>query len=474
MERQDPQGEENGDHNLSSYQYLNRLAGADPALFQNNPLLRMQLQHHYHQHQQHMMRPSLYLGSGTPAPMSGSRMATPTAGPMLMNPKSLIESPGVFPNAIMPRSLHDELWAGAGSRIRPSSPMVTSAGGTLRPMSMSGAESSLSKLNPSVYSHPNAHDPVLMLPKSLQGRDFAVLGGRRANVDVTSSGAFFDPRAVSKPGKDNSQMDILAQLTREMRLQQQAGSGLFSYSSDAVSSSSGGSGNHLNQIQATSGASSNSNSPAKPVPMSSATMSASSGYNSGNSSGQLIENRRQNLKASSASSLLTTETNSSSNATISNETSPNGNKVESNNINIVGGGGAGVVVVEDKNKLSTDSSLSQPDLYTGLDSPESDVATVVTYAVTSSNKNNNGGGAGNSALNSILETLKNENRDMKTEIFDLRKKVSKVAMLEEEMSKVHEAYQSLLKHSEKREQLEKTARAKLQSVIMNLSEANKV
>ena len=98
----------------------------------------------------------------------------------------------------------------------------------------------------------------------------------------------------------------------------------------------------------------------------------------------------------------------------------------------------------------------------------------MTYAVTSSNKNNNGGGAGNSALNSILETLKNENRDMKTEIFDLRKKVSKVAMLEEEMSKVHEAYQSLLKHSEKREQLEKTARAKLQSVIMNLSEANKV
>jgi hypothetical protein len=34
MERQDPQGEENGDNGLASYQYLNRLAGADPALFQ--------------------------------------------------------------------------------------------------------------------------------------------------------------------------------------------------------------------------------------------------------------------------------------------------------------------------------------------------------------------------------------------------------------------------------------------------------
>ena len=34
MERQDPQGEENGDHNLASYQYMNRLAGSDPSLFQ--------------------------------------------------------------------------------------------------------------------------------------------------------------------------------------------------------------------------------------------------------------------------------------------------------------------------------------------------------------------------------------------------------------------------------------------------------
>ena len=63
---------------------------------------------------------------------------------------------------------------------------------------------------------------------------------------------------------------------------------------------------------------------------------------------------------------------------------------------------------------------------------------------------------------------------MKAEILDLRKKVGKVSVLEEEMSKVHEAYQSLLKHSEKRELLEKAARARLQAVIMNLSDANKV
>ena len=470
MERQDPQGEENGDHNLASYHYLNRLAGADPQLFQNNPLLRMQLQHHYHQQ---MMRPSLYLGSGNSTPMAGSRMATPTVGPMLMNPKSLIDSPGVFPNAIMPRSLHDELWAGAaGARIRPSSPMVTSAGGTLLPMSMSsGVESSLSKLNPSVYSHPNAQDPVLMLPKSLHGRDLAVLGGRRANVDVTSSGAFFDPRAVSKPvgPKDSSQMEILAQLTREMRLQQQAGSGLFSCSSDAVSSSSGGSANHLNQIPTTSGASSANASPTKiPASVASATLSASSGYNSGNSSGLIIENRRHNLKASSASSLLTTETSPMSNTMTSNETSANSSRVDGNNVGNNGGNNVGM---GEKQKLSTESaSMSQPDLFTSIDSPESDVATVVTYAVTSHSSNTNN----NAAVNSILESLKNENRDMKAEILDLRKKVGKVSVLEEEMSKVHEAYQSLLKHSEKRELLEKAARARLQAVIMNLSDANKV
>ena len=57
--------------------------------------------------------------------------------------------------------------------------MVTNAGmgggggGTMLPMSSSAAsssaaEASLSKLNPSVYSHPNAQDPVLMMPKSYQ------------------------------------------------------------------------------------------------------------------------------------------------------------------------------------------------------------------------------------------------------------------------------------------------------------------
>ncbi len=385
-------------------------------------------------------------------------MATPMAGPMMAgNSKSgmIVDSPAgggmVFPNAIMPRSLHDEIWP--GSRMRPSSPMVTNAGmvggGTMLPMSVSAAnsssaEASLQKLNPSVYSHPNAQDPVLMLPKSYlhhpNHRDLAVLGGRRANVDMTSSGAFFDPRAVSKMGKDTSQMEILAQLTREMRLQQQAGSGIFSYSSDAVSSSSGGSGNHLNQIlttpPTTSGQSlSNNSSPSKLA------VASSSGYNTGNSSGQfntggidsgggqaVIENRRQNLKANSTSSLITTEA-SGNNATSSN---PPNNEATSRSKN------ADVVNKSSPETLVT--SLSQPDLYSSLDSPQSEAGTVVTYAVNSSHNNN----SNSAAAASIMETLKNDNRDMKAEILDLRKKVSKVTMLEEEMSKVHQVLHFIL------------------------------
>jgi hypothetical protein len=86
---------------------------------------------------------------------------------------------------------------------------------------------------------------------------------------MTSSGAFFDPRSISKKSMDGltdprlnlpastggAQSDIIAQLTREMKLQQgsSTASGLFSGSSDAniSSSSSGlGSSSHLNQIMA--------------------------------------------------------------------------------------------------------------------------------------------------------------------------------------------------------------------------------
>ena len=73
-----------------------------------------------------------------------------------------------------------------------------------------------------------------------------------------------------------------------------------------------------------------------------------------------------------------------------------------------------------------------------------------------------------------METLKAENDRLRGQLNDYSKKIGRVSSLEQEMAKIHQAYQSLLKHSEKREMLEKSARAKLQGVIINLSDANKV
>ena len=73
-----------------------------------------------------------------------------------------------------------------------------------------------------------------------------------------------------------------------------------------------------------------------------------------------------------------------------------------------------------------------------------------------------------------IEQLRIENLELKSNIHEMLKKVAKVSILEQEMAKIHQAYQALLKHSEKRELLEKSARSKLQAVILSLSEANKV
>ena len=73
-----------------------------------------------------------------------------------------------------------------------------------------------------------------------------------------------------------------------------------------------------------------------------------------------------------------------------------------------------------------------------------------------------------------IEQLRIENMELKASNHEMLKKVAKVSILEQEMSKIHQAYQALLKHSEKRELLEKSARSKLQAVILSLSEANKV
>ena len=41
----------------------------------------------------------------------------------------------------------------------------------------------------------------------------------------------------------------------------------------------------------------------------------------------------------------------------------------------------------------------------------------------------------------VMEALQKENRDLRAELEELSKRVSKVSVLEEEMSKIHSAYQ---------------------------------
>ncbi|QQP39059.1 Putative LOC100120905 [Caligus rogercresseyi] len=71
----------------------------------------------------------------------------------------------------------------------------------------------------------------------------------------------------------------------------------------------------------------------------------------------------------------------------------------------------------------------------------------------------------NAALLTAVESFKEENLRLKGEVEEMNKKVTKVSQLELEMSKIHENYQGLLKHSEKRETLEKNARSKLQMLF---------
>ena len=180
-----------------------------------------------------------------------------------------------------------------------------------------------------------------------------------------------------------------------------------------------------------------------------------------------------------------------------------------------------------KNESNEALSRSQPDLFIGIDQSGLQSPTGIVEAIDKNNKNTNPlyantseltlnhpsnippptlppsthptgtvppttGNPTNSAENMMMmnnsinttsmsaidlhqmETLKAENERLRYQLSDYTKKISRVATLEQEMAKIHQAYNSLLKHSEKRELLEKSARAKLQSVIINLSDANKV
>merc|ERR1719282_1446620 len=73
----------------------------------------------------------------------------------------------------------------------------------------------------------------------------------------------------------------------------------------------------------------------------------------------------------------------------------------------------------------------------------------------------------------MIDIITNENRSLKHQLDIYKRKEIKLDNLEKEMMKIHEAYQALKEHSEKREILEKSARAKLQGEIAALQQMNK-
>ncbi|XP_071746570.1 uncharacterized protein [Lepeophtheirus salmonis] len=118
----------------------------------------------------------------------------------------------------------------------------------------------------------------------------------------------------------------------------------------------------------------------------------------------------------------------------------------------------------------TKHDILSPPLITPNNERGEDASRVTSHASTNTVST---GFESNAALLTAIESYKDENTRLKRDLDEMNKKVTKVAQLEMEMSNIHESYQGLLKHSEKREALEKNARSKLQGVIQSLSEANK-
>ena len=231
MERQEPQGEENGDPLANLAAHVNQVSSVSlpPNAGPSMPITSMELQMQLQQ-QRHMANAG---HGGIRAPIPGSRP-----------PMTSLDTHNMFPS--LPRSLQEELISQQQAKLRglvpSSSPMLSPMiGGMAQPpgpgnssiVVSSGAVSNsdmLSKLTPSVYSHPTAvQDPVL------NNKTFMDNVRGRGPLEMTSSGAFFDHKAVKKSsnhpggnsatasgdftsGSNNSSSDIIAKLTKEMLL----------------------------------------------------------------------------------------------------------------------------------------------------------------------------------------------------------------------------------------------------------------
>ena len=144
------------------------------------------------------------------AMLAASRHSTPVGTPA--------------PGATLQRHLAEDLYpvrVPAASRIPVSSAAAMSAAMlATSSAALASQELNLSRLAPSVYSHPNVQDPILKSPKSFYQDPQVIVPNR--NMNISSSGAYFDTSAISRPPVTSadlqSQNDLIAKLTREMKM----------------------------------------------------------------------------------------------------------------------------------------------------------------------------------------------------------------------------------------------------------------
>ena len=443
MERQEPQGEETaaaGPH----YQY-------QPPPPYHERIVAQQIASN------HARREALRLD----AVLAASRHATPAQLPA-PGPRPVLD-PDLY--AAMRMSQLSQS-AAAGSRLAAGVPVsagsaAAAAGGSLYPSPSPGPppasaamtqEHSLSRLAPSVYSHPSVQDPILKSPKSFYQDPQVIVPNRGFNI--SSSGAYFDTSAISRPPVTSSQdlqsqNDLIAKLTREMKM-----NGGLSGGSDVESS---GSTSTLNNPSAT----------AEKIAALALQAKLSDSHNVTNGAGGFA-NTSQPLDTSQLLESHQTEP-------------PPPPPYESPKKDDSKGVKAQEVRKASLGKPDNLPLLSALSTQPGLPS-QTRAASVASAASVPGTSAQEAAAAAAPSLGSpdaphytqeMMEIIIGENRELKHSLDLSKRRIMKLDNLEKEMMKIHEAYSALKEHSEKRELLEKSARSKLQAEVLNLTEENK-
>ena len=424
MERQEPQGEENhhqGPHYGQPPIYQGYPGGPSyhPPPPYNDRLVAQQLVSN------NARREALRLETMIAATRQGTPVGTPA--PAALHRLNAEEMYGVR----MSSSPGGRM---AGHQSQPSQSSTVSYHTTTA--IVTAPDHNLSRLAPSVYSHPNVQDPILQSPKSFY-KDPSVLMPKKGFTQ-SSSGAYFDTSAISRhqPTDLQAQNDIIAQLTREMKM-----SGGLSGGSDVESS---GSTSTLNNPAATAEkiaalalqAKLNTSMPPNTNNLASGVPKASPTHMGHNMDG------------------------------IPNKPPP---PYQSPHKQTFGG--------EQKLLASSVNSSPRKASLTHIPGKPESLALLSTTTTTNHPEQEETKALGSpdqpQYTQEMIDIITNENRELKNLVDQNKRKISKLDTLEKEMMKIHEAYQALKEHSEKREILEKSARAKLQGEIAALQQMNK-